>query len=103
MIVSVNKEESQWVVSVEGRIDTITAVEFERKCKDLPSVKRPSLMVNMGAVTYISSAGLRIFILLAQKTHQLGGRIGLRDLSNDIKEIFRISGLIHFFDFDDAA
>ena len=74
----------------EGRIDTVTAPEFEQAIKDvLPGIK--TLRLDFGKLDYISSAGLRV-ILFAQKAMNSQGDMVICNAKDEIKEIFDITG-----------
>ena len=60
-----NLEGEKLSISLEGRLDTVTAPELEAKLKDsLEPVTE--LVLDMADLEYISSAGLRV-LLTAQK------------------------------------
>ena len=68
------------VLSPQGRLDSNTAKLFE------------AILVDFGQLDYISSAGLRVILMGAKKLKTLGGRFALSSLSENIKEVFDISG-----------
>jgi anti-anti-sigma regulatory factor len=70
------------IVSVTGRIDTTNAGEFER-----PLIER----------NYISSSGLRVFLVIQKRIVGLKGSFRLCSLQPGIKEIFDISGFSSIF------
>ncbi|MBR4236353.1 MAG: STAS domain-containing protein [Clostridia bacterium] len=77
-------------LSLEGRLDTMTAPELEAEIsKALPGAD--SLVLDFAKLDYISSAGLRV-LLSAHK--QLSAKGGLRIVHvNDIvQEVFEVTG-----------
>ena len=75
---------------MEGRIDTITAPELETEVKDsLEGVEE--LVFDFEKLDYISSAGLRV-LLSAQKIMNKQGSTVVRSASEDVKEIFDVTG-----------
>ncbi|MBR0464456.1 MAG: STAS domain-containing protein [Clostridia bacterium] len=81
---------SELTVTLEGRLDTTTAPSLETKLtQSLGGVS--SLVFDMAALSYISSAGLRV-LLSAQKTMNKQGDMVLRNVSDDVKEIFEVTG-----------
>lgn len=77
-------------IAVEGRLDTTTAPELEAELKaSLDGVK--SLVIDFANLAYISSAGLRV-ILSAQKTMNKQGKMVIKNVNDDIKEVFEITG-----------
>ncbi len=55
------------------------------------------LLADLARLEYISSAGLRIFMMAAKRLKPLGGKVVLCSLSEPIKEIFEIAGFVSLF------
>lgn len=90
MNVNVEKNGEAAVVSVEGRLDTVTAPELESSLKDVyESVK--SLCFDFSKLEYISSAGLRV-LLSAQKTMNKFGTMTVKNVDPAVMEVFEITG-----------
>lgn len=91
-MLNINKEEkeTELLISLEGRLDTTTAPEFERKLTSSLEGKT-SLVLDLAKLEYISSAGLRV-LLAAQKTMNKQGSMILRNVSDEVKEIFEVTG-----------
>jgi len=96
MQVQITNSNNQTIVSVEGRLDTITAGDFEAKI--LPLVDSAGkLVIDMSGLEYISSTGLRVFLIAQKKIMQSGGRLVLCCLQPAIREIFDIAGFSTIF------
>ena len=82
--------EGKAVFGLEGRLDTVTAPEFEKELKgSLDGVTE--LAVDMEKLEYISSAGLRV-LLAAQKIMGKQGSMKVTHVSETIMEIFDVTG-----------
>ncbi|MBR1384047.1 MAG: STAS domain-containing protein [Ruminococcus sp.] len=82
--------ESTLNVAISGRVDTTTAPALEAELKSsFDSCE--SLVLDFAEVEYISSAGLRV-LLSAQKVMSKKGRMKLINVSEDIMEIFEVTG-----------
>ena len=77
-------------ISVEGRLDLNSAPELEKKI-ELPD-EVENLIFDFEKLEYISSAGLRV-ILTLQDIMQTRGTMIIKNLSDDVKEVFEITGL----------
>ena len=85
-----NTNETELTVALTGRLDTVTAPELEKELKDsLDGV--PALTIDMAALDYISSAGLRV-LLSAQKTMNKQGEMKVVHVGDTIMEIFEVTG-----------
>lgn len=90
MTITKTKTENALVVSVEGRLDTVTAPELEAELEGaLDGVT--SLTFDLDKLDYISSAGLRV-LLSAQKKMNKQGEMKLVNVNETIMEIFEVTG-----------
>ncbi len=81
---------SELTVALTGRLDTTTAPELEKELKEnLDGVT--ALVIDMAALEYISSAGLRV-LLSAQKIMGKQGEMKVTHVSETIMEIFEVTG-----------
>ncbi len=83
-------DEGKLSISLEGRLDTTTAPELEEVLKgSLDGVSE--LIIDMGSLDYLSSAGLRV-LLSAQKTMNKQGSMKVTNVNETIMEIFEVTG-----------
>ena len=76
--------------ALEGRLDTITAPEFEQTLREsLDGVTE--LTLDFAQLDYISSAGLRV-LLAAQKAMSQQGEMIIRNVNGTIMEISDVTG-----------
>lgn len=77
-------------IALSGRLDTTSAPELEKELKaSLDDVT--SLVIDMTALEYISSAGLRV-LLSAQKIMNKQGKMTVKNVNETIMEIFEVTG-----------
>ena len=90
MTIQTKKENASLVISLGGRLDTVTAPELE-KCvtEQLDGVS--DLIFDLKELTYTSSAGLRVF-LKAQKLMNSKGSMKLIHTAPSVMEIFEMTG-----------
>lgn len=81
------------VVSIDGRINTNTAPEFEEALSDLDGIKY--LILDFEKVAYISSAGLRV-VLSTQKVMNRQGEMVVRNVKPEVLEVFEMTGFLDF-------
>ena len=83
-------ENGQGTLTLEGRLDTMSAPELEQVMRDtLPGLA--ALELDFTKLDYISSAGLRV-LLSAQKQMNKQGSMTLRNVNDTILEIFEVTG-----------
>ena len=90
MIINKEQNGSNLKIALEGRLDTMTAPQLESELNPgLEGIE--TLELNFEKLEYISSAGLRV-LLSAQKTMNKQGKMTIRNVCEDIMEIFEITG-----------
>ena len=81
---------TELTVALTGRLDTTTAPDLEKELKEnLDGVT--ALVIDMAALEYISSAGLRV-LLSAQKIMGKQGEMKVTHVGETIMEIFEVTG-----------
>ncbi len=81
---------SNMTIALSGRLDTTTAPELESELKgSLDGVT--ALIMDFRELEYISSAGLRV-LLSSQKTMNKQGSMVIKNVSDEVKEIFDVTG-----------
>ena len=91
-MLSINKtiENGMADFALTGRMDTITAPEFEQALRQsLDGVSE--LTLDFAQLDYISSAGLRV-LLAAQKAMTKQGKMKICNVNETIMEIFDVTG-----------
>ena len=78
------------IVRVDGVIDTMTATELEKVMNSLLDQKRYDIVIDLGGVDYISSAGWGIFISNIREIRQNDGDIKLARMVPNVHEIFEL-------------
>jgi len=89
-----------------GPIDSITASEFQSVLESGIDPGEQALVLDVEQVSFISSAGIRIFLLLARKFNELGKQFGICALSDPIRNVITTGGfdkIISVYDSQAAA
>ena len=90
MTMEIKKNADAAVIEITGRIDTTTAPALEKAInEDIGDAK--NLVLDMKAVQYISSAGLRV-LLGAQKKMQKIGSMKVVNVCEAVMEVFEMTG-----------
>jgi len=86
------KEKNIKIIFLEGKMDAISAPEFEEKMGEWLEQGETSFIINLGEVNYMSSAGLRSILIVAKKLKEQDGKLIFVNLREEVQKIFRISG-----------
>lgn len=92
------KENDVSVVEPDGRIDTTSAHELEEAVNGELKGGSRLFLIDFAAVEYISSAGLRILLMLAKKLTGAEERMALCSMNQSVAEVFDIAGFGSVFD-----
>ena|SRR5258708_5340209 len=85
------------VLSPKGRLDSTGSPDLERVVRDRLAAGHRRLVIDFGALDYVSSAGLRILLVAGKALKAAGGQIALCRLTGAVMEVFRISGFDRIF------
>lgn len=96
MRITLHQEQGFLVVQIEGRLDVATAPDFEKNCDAIIGQGHEQVILDMAALEYISSAGLRSLLAIAKKLKGRGGSLSLCGLTGLVKEVFYLSGFDSF-------
>jgi anti-sigma B factor antagonist len=84
------------LVIPQGRLDFGAAPDFERRLQAVLAAAAgttPSaVIVDCGALEYVSSAGLRVFLIALRTAQRAGISFGLCALTPAVREVFDLSG-----------
>lgn len=100
MTIETTRQDQQVIVTVKGRIDTNTSPQLQgavlsafQQCKDVE--------LDLQAVDYVSSAGLRVFLIGQKTAGSKGGSMCLVHVQPTVMQVFTAVGLAPLLTFRD--
>jgi|GEM_PF-57625 len=94
---TVTNEGSLRCITAKGRIDSLSSSDIQRVFDELILSGERTIIFDMAAIHYVSSAGLRVFISTQKSLKKTGGEIILSGITEPVFEIFKMSGLVALF------
>jgi anti-anti-sigma factor len=85
------------VLAPLGRLDTKASPELEQRVLSLLGAGERRFVVDFSAVDFLSSAGLRVLLMLAKKLSGPDGWLALSALNERVREVFDIAGFTSVF------
>jgi serine/threonine-protein kinase RsbW/sigma-B regulation protein RsbU (phosphoserine phosphatase) len=82
------------VLSLGGKLDSSTANYFEGELLPLFKAGPCRAVLDLSALEYISSAGLRVVLMAAKRAKQSDGRLVLCSLLPEVQAVFEIGGFL---------
>ena len=80
------------VSAPSGRLDGTNSRSFEESLKSEIGESKCSVLLDFTELNYVSSAGLRAILLIAKSVRADNANLALCSLSDNVKEVFEISG-----------
>lgn len=97
MEISEEKKGDALVLSLSGRLDAATSKAFQDRILAVIDAGERRLVVDLSQLDYLSSSGLRVFLLAAQRLSGANGKIVLCSLMKPVREVFDIVGFSSLF------
>ena len=94
------EENNNQVVYFEGRLDTSASSQVQQELQPLIDNIQSDVILNCSKLEYISSSGLRIFLSILKSAKAEGKRVFIHELSNEIRQVFTMTGFISLFEFN---
>lgn len=103
MDMKTSKQGNVTTLSVKGRIDAVTAPDFEKFLGNLMAQGEINILLDFKELEYISSAGLRSVLSAAKQLKAGGGKMIFAELQGSVKDVFKISGFGSIFKIYDTV
>ena len=87
-----------WLVTARGRLDGETSSAFANRIGELTTGVEPRLLVDFSGVDFVSSAGLRVVLMLVKKVKALKGALALCEVQAPVRQVFDIAGFTDMID-----
>jgi anti-sigma B factor antagonist len=94
------------VIELKGYLDAHTAPKLEETFQELLKANRTKIVVNCRDLSYISSAGLGVFMAFIEDVRNRSGDIKLSNMSKKVYNVFDLLGfplLYEIFDHEADA
>lgn len=94
---NIYKLEDITVINLRGKIDAANSDEADAELASIFEKGEKFYIFDLCGLEYISSAGLRVFLTASKKIKSGGGNFVFCEVSEEIRELFDITGLLHVF------
>ncbi|MGR9085896.1 MAG: STAS domain-containing protein [Gammaproteobacteria bacterium] len=96
-------ENNAIVVTISGRLDTVTAPEYEKKIREMIDAGSQHFVVDFEQLNYISSAGLRALLLMAKLLKERTGTLCFANVKGNVRSVFEMSGFTALFKIENSV
>lgn len=95
MSITFDKTEKALIIGLQGRLDSTNSAAVEKEVFDLLGEGHEGhVVMDASKLDYISSAGLRVVLIVAKKLQRDGRKFVLSGLQPHIRDVFDISGFL---------
>ena len=81
-----------------GRVDTVTAPALDEKFSELFKNGKKYVYIDLDSINFVSSAGLRSFLMAQKSINKLGGEMKINNVSETIYSVFALTGFADVID-----
>lgn len=92
MDVNITSNENKTFVVLNGRLDTTNANQFQQDISPLMQGENPDIEIDCTNMEYTSSQGLRMFLMLQKSVSSRQGKMVMKNMKPQVKEVFDITG-----------
>ena len=98
MKTEIQEMDGKLIAMLEGEMDTAAAIEAEKAMQPLFEANGRDVVIECEKLEYIASSGLRILLSILKAAKAGGSKVTLRNMNDDIKSVFTMTGLINLFE-----
>ena len=99
MTTTIQEQDGNMVAYLEGSLDTSTVPETEKAMLPIYECEGKDVIIDCTGLTYISSAGLRIFLNVLKNVEEKGGQVYITNINDAVRNVFSITGFNNIFQF----
>jgi anti-anti-sigma factor len=85
------------VVALRGRVDSTSAGDLMTRLSNLISSGEKAILVDLGAVLYLTSAAFRVLLVATDEAERSAARFALCNVMGHVRELFEMGGLLDVF------
>jgi anti-anti-sigma factor len=85
------------IVALRGRIDSTSAGDVMTRLSNLISAGERAILVDLGAVLYLTSAAFRVLLVATDEAERGTARLALCNVIGHVRELFEMGGLLDAF------
>jgi anti-anti-sigma factor len=95
LTVRVEQDGDALLVSAMGELDLVNASTLAAALRQAIARDASKVILDLGGVTFVDSAGLRVVLLMAKQSLRNGGRLRLLRGSPPVERVINVSGVRH--------
>jgi anti-sigma B factor antagonist len=102
MEVKITEKDNVMTAQLIGRLDTAVSQEVATALQPVIDQANKTIVLDCKELSYISSSGLRIFLTIRKAAAGKGGKVIVRDINNEIRQVFMMTGFLNLFEIQES-
>ncbi len=102
MEVKITEKDNVMTAQLIGRLDTAVSQEVATVLQPVIEQANKTIVLDCKELSYISSSGLRIFLTIRKAAAGKGGKVIVRDINNEIRQVFMMTGFLNLFEIQES-
>lgn len=100
VVVQVNETQQNDVVvlRLDGRLDAASSPLLERKVNTFIDAGQSKLVMNFDHIDYLSSAGMRLLLVVSKKAKSHRGKLVLAGVHEEVMDVIKMAGFDHLLE-----
>ena len=103
MFVHHESRDAMQVFRPVGRLDSATSGDLETVLIEHLDGGCTGIVIDLGDLDYISSAGLRVILMAGKRLRVAGGKLVLARMRDSVRDLFEMSGFLGLFPLADTV
>ena len=95
--ITINEQEGRLIAALSGDLNNAASTQAERGLAPIFERTDCDVVIDCKELSYISSSGLRIILNVFKHTRSNGHKAILKNVSDDVIEVFNLSGFLQLF------
>ena len=102
MEITINENGSGMLCTLAGRLDTPASLQASKDIQPLLDNADKEIVLDCSDLEYISSSGLRILLGIRKETARKGGKVIIKHIREEIRQVFLMTGFYNLFEIQDS-
>ena len=102
MDITITEAGNQIIATFDGRLDTVAAQQISETITPLLDHADQTVVLDCEQMPFISSSGLRIFLTVRKAAAAKGGKVIVRDITPEIRQVFMMTGFLNLFEIQES-
>lgn len=102
MEITIKENGTGLLCTLAGRLDTPASLQASKDIQPLLDNADKEIVLDCSDLEYISSSGLRILLGIRKETARKGGKVIIKSIREEIRQVFLMTGFYNLFEIQDS-